>query len=96
MVASGDDDVLPREALMKVCLKKPGVSSILQFNCGITGKVDGSEMYLNGVFLLSSAAAVGSFYDAETLWCQEKAMNQYSCCSSSAEHNLVPCLPIHP
>ncbi|CAM8945946.1 unnamed protein product [Rhodiola kirilowii] len=70
VVNSGDDGLLPREALMKVCVKKPGVSSILQFNCGIAGKVDGSEMYLNGVFLLPSAAAVGSLYrgpDYETL-----------------------------
>ncbi|KAL9686937.1 hypothetical protein QQ045_031332 [Rhodiola kirilowii] len=70
---------------MKVCLKKSGGSSILQFNCGIAGKVGGSEMYLNGVFLLPSTAAVGSFYDAETVWCQEEAMNQYSC--SSAFHS---------
>ncbi|CAM8942610.1 unnamed protein product [Rhodiola kirilowii] len=70
VVNSGDDGLLPREALMKVCVKKPGVRSILQFNCGIAGKVDGSEMYLNGVFLLPSAAAVGSLYrgpDYETL-----------------------------
>ncbi|KAG8371991.1 hypothetical protein BUALT_Bualt12G0021100 [Buddleja alternifolia] len=27
------DGTLPREALMKICVKKPGLSSILQFDC---------------------------------------------------------------
>uniref|UniRef100_A0A7N0U6L7 Mitochondrial glycoprotein n=1 Tax=Kalanchoe fedtschenkoi TaxID=63787 RepID=A0A7N0U6L7_KALFE len=71
-VVSSDEDsnVLPREALMKVCVRKPGLSSILQFNCGVFHHLNGPEMYLSDVFLLPSAATVGSVYkgpDYETL-----------------------------
>ncbi|KAM7500133.1 hypothetical protein LguiA_024547 [Lonicera macranthoides] len=33
-----EDASLPREALMKVCIKKPALGSILQFDCGVSAK----------------------------------------------------------
>ncbi|CAI9779502.1 unnamed protein product [Fraxinus pennsylvanica] len=32
------DGILPREALIKICVKKPGLNSLLQFDCIASGK----------------------------------------------------------
>lgn len=56
-----DDDRLPREALMKVCIKKPGLSSILQFDCGVFSKgEDGIEFDIRHAYYLPSASSFGS------------------------------------
>lgn len=34
-VTGGDVLAFPREALAKVCIKKPGLSSIMQFDCQV-------------------------------------------------------------
>lgn len=56
-----DDDRLPREVLMKVCIKKPGLSSILQFDCGVLSKgEDGIEFDIRQAYYLPSASSLGS------------------------------------
>ncbi|KAL8095362.1 hypothetical protein AgCh_036728 [Apium graveolens] len=57
-----EDDVwLPREALMKVCIKKPGLSSILQFDCGVFSKAeDGIEFDIRHAYYLPSASSFTS------------------------------------
>ncbi|KAL1813540.1 hypothetical protein ACET3Z_023605 [Daucus carota] len=56
-----DDDRLPREALMKVCIKKPGLSSILQFDCGVFSKgEDGIEFNIRHAHYLPSTSSLGS------------------------------------
>lgn len=37
------EGVFPREVLMKVCVRKPGLSSILQFDCRVMEKQLGSS-----------------------------------------------------
>lgn len=53
-----EEKIFPREALMKVCIKKPGLSSILQFDCGVSGSNvgDWSEVSINGVHYLPSTS----------------------------------------
>ncbi|CAL5435029.1 unnamed protein product [Camellia sinensis] len=51
----------PREALMKVCVKKPGLSSILQFDCGAFGKGDGgSEFAIHNAYYIPSSTCLDS------------------------------------
>lgn len=50
----------PREVLMKVCLKKPGLSSILQFDCGVIEKhVGGSDFDIRNAYYLQSSTRLG-------------------------------------
>lgn len=49
----GGEGVYPREVMMKVCVKKPGLSSILQFDCGVTEKhVGGSDFNIHNAYYL--------------------------------------------
>ncbi|GFY96195.1 Mitochondrial acidic protein like [Actinidia chinensis var. chinensis] len=51
----------PREALMKVCIKKPGLSSILQFDCGVSSKGDdGSELDIHNAYYIPSSTSLDS------------------------------------
>ncbi|KAF3441987.1 hypothetical protein FNV43_RR15903 [Rhamnella rubrinervis] len=53
------DCTYPREVLMKVCLKKPGLSSILQFDCEISEKGnDGSEFDIHNAYFFQSSADI--------------------------------------
>lgn len=58
------ESIFPREALMKVCIKKPGLSSILQFDCGVSGSNvgDWSSVYINGLHYLPSTSLDCSIY----------------------------------
>lgn len=49
----------PRDVLMKVCLKKPSLSSLLQFDCEIsaTGN-DGSMFDVHNAYYLQSSADI--------------------------------------
>lgn len=39
--------IFPREVLMKVCVKKPGLNSVLQFDCGVSEKgIGGSRFHI--------------------------------------------------
>lgn len=59
-VTYGIDSVLPREVLMKVCLKKLGLSSILQFDCGVSDRGnDGSEFDIRNAYYIQSSTRVG-------------------------------------
>lgn len=50
----------PREVLMKVCIKKPGLSSILQFDCGVTEKhIGGSDFDIHNAYYLQSSTCLG-------------------------------------
>ncbi|KAI3471704.1 hypothetical protein Pfo_028354 [Paulownia fortunei] len=58
------DSRLPREALMKICVKKPGLSSILQFDCVASNK-GGSEPDFdiqNAHYITSSSCLDSSIY----------------------------------
>ncbi|KAE9465876.1 hypothetical protein C3L33_02231, partial [Rhododendron williamsianum] len=63
-VEEDEESVFPREALMKVCIKKPGLSSILQFDCGVSGSNvgDWSSVYINGLHYLPSTSLDCSIY----------------------------------
>ncbi|XVE95909.1 hypothetical protein REPUB_Repub02eG0176000 [Reevesia pubescens] len=54
----------PREVLMKVCVKKPGLSSMLQFDCGVSEKgVHRSDFNIyNAYYLQSSTIPCSSVY----------------------------------
>lgn len=43
-IVEAEGTVFPREALAKVCIKKPGLSFILQFDCQVFEVVDGSSV----------------------------------------------------
>ncbi|GMP97536.1 hypothetical protein CsSME_00045755 [Camellia sinensis var. sinensis] len=46
---------------MKVCVKKPGLSSILQFDCGAFGKGDGgSEFAIHNAYYIPSSTCLDS------------------------------------
>lgn len=54
------DDSLPREALMKVCVAKTGLSPILQFDCKISTKgQNGSELSIQNFYYLQSSGSLG-------------------------------------
>lgn len=54
------ESVFPREVSMKVSLKKPGLASVLQLDCGVFAKsVDGSEIDIRSVCFLHSPTAWG-------------------------------------
>lgn len=57
---SAEEGVFPREARMKVCIKKPGLSSILQFDCGISSRGDSqSEFDIHNAYYLQSPTSLG-------------------------------------
>ncbi|CAE6043396.1 unnamed protein product [Arabidopsis arenosa] len=59
-----DDLVFPREALAKVCIKKPGISSILQFHCRVYETGSGSSHFdvEKARFIRSLVSASSSTY----------------------------------
>ncbi|XP_022747606.1 mitochondrial acidic protein mam33 [Durio zibethinus] len=51
----------PREVLMKVCVRKPGLNSMLQFDCGVSEKgVHGSHFNIHSAYYLQSSTVPGS------------------------------------
>ncbi|KAK2985809.1 hypothetical protein RJ640_019305 [Escallonia rubra] len=65
------DSKLPMEVLMKVCIKKPGLSSILQFDCKVPSEVDSwsgfdikNAYYLQPSTCLDSSAYRGPLYSS--------------------------------
>ncbi|TXG70389.1 hypothetical protein EZV62_005324 [Acer yangbiense] len=50
------EGVYPREVLMKVCVRKPGLSSILQFDCTVVEKQVSSEFYIQNAYYLQSSS----------------------------------------
>lgn len=63
------ESVFPREVSMKVSLKKPGLASVLQLDCGVFAKsVYGSEIDIRSVYFLHSPTAWGtSIYKGPSL-----------------------------
>ncbi|GFP90951.1 uncharacterized protein at2g39795 mitochondrial [Phtheirospermum japonicum] len=56
------DGRLPREALLKVCVKKPGLSSILQFDCVASNKGETDFDIQNAHYIKSSSCVDSSAY----------------------------------
>ncbi|KAE8711010.1 laccase-11 [Hibiscus syriacus] len=57
------EGIFPRKVLMKVCVKKPGLSSILQFHCGVFEKgVRRSDFNIHGAYLQSMTIPTSSVY----------------------------------
>ena len=55
------EGVLPRDVLMKVCVKKPGLRSILQFDCEVYQKENyGSEFGINNAYYLQSPTSLSN------------------------------------
>lgn len=51
----------PREVLMKVCVRKPGLSSMLQFDCGVSEKdVHRSDFNIHSAYYLQSSTIPNS------------------------------------
>ncbi|GMY19042.1 mitochondrial acidic protein mam33 [Fagus crenata] len=58
-VTNVKEGVFPRDVLMKVCLKKPGMSSMLQFDCGVFDRGDeGSEFDIHNAYYIPSSSRV--------------------------------------
>ncbi|KAE8646855.1 mitochondrial acidic protein mam33 [Cucumis sativus] len=60
----GYEGAFPRDILMKICVSKPGVSSLLQFDCGVSENGHGGspfELY-NAYYLPSSDCLGPSVY----------------------------------
>lgn len=56
-----ESDSLPRHALMKVCITKPSLSNVLQFDCGIFSRgVNGSEFEILNAYYLRSPDCLGA------------------------------------
>lgn len=54
------EGIFPREVLMKVCVKKPGLSSILQFDCGVSEMDNGrSDFDIHNACYLQSTTCPG-------------------------------------
>ncbi|XP_042480061.1 uncharacterized protein LOC122060987 [Macadamia integrifolia] len=52
---------LPRQVLMKICIKKPGLSPILQFDCGISNSGgNGSEFAIHNAYYRRSLSCSGA------------------------------------
>lgn len=60
----GYDGAFPREILMKICVSKPGVSSLLQFDCGVSEDGHGGSPFklYNAYYLRSSDCLGPSVY----------------------------------
>lgn len=57
----GREGAFPREILMKICVSKPGVGSILQFDCGVSeDHHGGSPFKIYNAYYLQSSANLGS------------------------------------
>ncbi|KAJ7976748.1 Mitochondrial glycoprotein [Quillaja saponaria] len=55
------DGIFPRDVLMKVCVKKPGMSPMLQFNCNVFEKHNsGFEFDIYSAYYLQSPRCLGS------------------------------------
>ncbi|KAI3996623.1 hypothetical protein MKX01_009455 [Papaver californicum] len=55
-----EEGLFPYTGLMKVCIKKPGLSSILQFDCGCIGKCEGgSEFSIQNAYYFPSSSSLG-------------------------------------
>lgn len=55
---SEGENLFPREVLMKVCIKKPELSSVLQFDCGVYNKGDiASEFEIHNAYYLQSTSS---------------------------------------
>lgn len=56
-----DDGMYPRDVLMKVCVKKPGLRSVLQFDCEVYKRGhNGSEFNIHNAYYLPSSAIINS------------------------------------
>lgn len=56
----GHEGAFPREILMKICVSKPGVSSLLQFDCGVSEDGhSGSPFKIYNAYYLQSSACLG-------------------------------------
>uniref|UniRef100_A0A803P743 Mitochondrial glycoprotein n=1 Tax=Cannabis sativa TaxID=3483 RepID=A0A803P743_CANSA len=56
-----DDSVFPQNVLMKICVKKPGLKSVLQFDCEVYNKGgNGSEFDIQNAYYLQSSSAISS------------------------------------
>lgn len=60
-------EAFPREALAKVCIKKPGISSILQFDCQVFETKRGSS-----VFEIERMCLIRSLVSARSLTYEEQ------------------------
>lgn len=57
---AGTEDRLPREALVKVCIKKPGLSSILQFDCRGFGDYRVPNFEIDNAYYIASTSGLDS------------------------------------
>lgn len=54
------EQIFSRDVFMKVCVKKPALCSILQFDCKVYQDSDkGSEFDINGAYYLRSPSCLG-------------------------------------
>ncbi|KAL5546361.1 hypothetical protein UlMin_006048 [Ulmus minor] len=52
-----EESLFPRNVLMKVCVKKPGLRSLMQFDCQVSEKgTGGSEFDIHNAYFLQSSA----------------------------------------
>ncbi|PIN06531.1 hypothetical protein CDL12_20921 [Handroanthus impetiginosus] len=54
------DGRLLREALMKICVKKPGMSSILQFDCVASNRDSELDFFIHNAYYIPSSSSLGS------------------------------------
>lgn len=55
------EGILPRDVLMKICVKKPGLRSVLQFDCEAYKKDnDGSEFDIHNAYYLQFSAGISN------------------------------------
>ncbi|KAK9289673.1 hypothetical protein L1049_007831 [Liquidambar formosana] len=78
-----EEGIFLRDALMKVCIKKPGLSSILQFDCEVHSTGDDSSdfeiddaCYLQSSTCLGPSVYRGPFFDTLEIPLQD-ALKQY-------------------
>lgn len=70
------DDCYPKEAEMKVCIKKAGLSSILQFDCKVLDNgQDKIDFHIQNAYYLKSPANLGSSaYRGPLFWSLDPAL----------------------
>ncbi|XP_058107310.1 mitochondrial acidic protein mam33-like isoform X2 [Magnolia sinica] len=57
------EGVLPRKVFMKVFMRKPGLSSVLQFDCDLVSQgSDGSDFYIKNAYYLQPVGLGASDY----------------------------------
>lgn len=55
------EGILPRDVLMKICVKKPGLRSVLQFDCEAYKKDNnGSKFDIRNAYYLQSSAGISN------------------------------------